>query len=194
MQMKKYDVLVIGAGMAGAAVAKKCAIKGLKTAITDFRPYGGTCALRGCDPKKVLIDAASLREQVRLHLGKGLTGDVEVNWQELMKFKETFTAPVPENMEKGFEKAGIDTYHAPAAFLDESTLQIGQETVSAEKIVIVTGARPRELEVPGAEHTITSDDFLNLEALPEHITFLGAATFPLSLPTLPHAQAPASPL
>ncbi|GAA4443146.1 NAD(P)/FAD-dependent oxidoreductase [Pontibacter saemangeumensis] len=169
----KYDVFVIGAGMAGAAVAKKCAKAGLKTAISDFRPYGGTCALRGCDPKKVLIDGVNLREQVRLHLGKGLTGDVKVNWQELMKFKETFTAPVPENMEKGFKKAGIDTYHAPAAFLDESTLQIGQETVSAEKIVIVTGARPRELDAPGAEHTITSDDFLNLEALPEHITFLG---------------------
>ena len=173
MQMKKYDVFVIGAGMAGVAVARKCAKKGLKTAITDFRPYGGTCALRGCDPKKVLIDAASLREQVQLHLGKGLTGDVKVNWQDLMKFKETFTAPVPENMEKGFGKADIDTYHASAAFLDEFTLQVGQETVSAEKIVIVTGARPRELDAPGAEHTITSDDFLNLTKLPEHVTFLG---------------------
>ncbi|MDX5422205.1 MAG: NAD(P)/FAD-dependent oxidoreductase [Hymenobacteraceae bacterium] len=171
--MKKYDVFIIGVGMAGAAVAKKCAKKGLKTAITDFRPYGGTCALRGCDPKKVLIDGVALRQQVQLHLGKGLTGDVKVNWQELMKFKETFTAPVPENMEKGFQKAGIDTYHAPAAFLDESTLQVGKETVSAEKIVVVTGARPRELDAKGAEHTITSDDFLNLEALPGHITFLG---------------------
>lgn len=171
--MKKYDVFVIGAGMAGAAVAKKCAKEGLKTAIADFRPYGGTCALRGCDPKKVLIDGVALRQQVQLHLGKGLTGDVKIDWQDLMKFKDTFTSPVPKNMEKGFEKAGIDTYHAPVSFLDESTLQVGEETVSAEKIVIVTGARPRKLEEQGAQHTITSDDFLGLEELPEHVTFLG---------------------
>lgn len=169
----KYDVFVIGAGMAGAAVAKKCAKAGLKTAISDFRPYGGTCALRGCDPKKVLIDGASLQEQVQRHLGKGLTGEVKIDWGELMTFKDTFTDPVPENMEKGFEKAGIDTYHAPVSFLNESTLQVGQEEIFAERIVVVTGARPRVLDAQGAAYTITSDDFLNLEALPEHITFLG---------------------
>ncbi|GAA4429266.1 NAD(P)/FAD-dependent oxidoreductase [Pontibacter saemangeumensis] len=171
--MLKYDVFVIGAGMAGAAVAKKCAKAGLKTAISDFRPYGGTCALRGCDPKKVLIDGASLQEQVQLHLGKGLSGEVKIDWGELMAFKDTFTDPVPENMEKGFGKAGIDTYHAPVSFLDESTLQVGQETIAAEKIVVVTGARPRELDMPGAAHAITSDDFFNLKELPKHITFLG---------------------
>ena len=169
----KYDVFVIGAGMAGAAVAKKCAKAGLKTAISDFRPYGGTCALRGCDPKKVLIDGASLQEQVQQHLGKGLTGEVKIDLGELMGFKDTFTEPVPENMEKGFEKAGIDTYHAPVSFLDESTLQVGQETISAKKIVIVTGARPRELDIPGAAHAITSDDFFHVRQLPKHITFLG---------------------
>lgn len=169
----KYDVFVIGAGMAGAAVAKKCAKAGLKTAISDFRPYGGTCALRGCDPKKVLIDGASLQEQVQRHLGKGLNGEVKIDWGELMTFKDTFTDPVPENMEKGFEKAGIDTYHAPVSFLNESTLQVGQEEIFAERIVVVTGARPRVLDAQGVAYTITSDDFLNLEALPEHITFLG---------------------
>lgn len=171
--MKNYDVFVIGAGMAGAAVAKKCATKGLKTAISDFRPYGGTCALRGCDPKKVLVDAASLREEFLQHLGKGLQGKPHVNWQELMAFKDSFTDPVPEKMEHSFEKAGIHTYHGTVSFLDESTLLVGEEQVRAEKIAIVTGARPRQLSIPGAEHTITSTDFLNLRELPDHITFLG---------------------
>ncbi|MCJ8163218.1 NAD(P)/FAD-dependent oxidoreductase [Pontibacter sp. E15-1] len=171
--MRKYDVFVIGAGMAGAAVAKKCASKGLKTAISDYRPYGGTCALRGCDPKKVLVDAANLHEKTRLHLGKGLDGDSSINWQALMAFKNTFTDPVPEKMEKGFGKAGIDTYHCPISFVDEKTLQAGDEQISAEKIVVVTGARPRQLDIAGKEHTITSDDFLNLDKLPRHITFLG---------------------
>ncbi|MBF8965509.1 NAD(P)/FAD-dependent oxidoreductase [Pontibacter sp. FD36] len=171
--MKKYDVFVIGAGMAGAAVARKCAANGLKTAISDFRPYGGTCALRGCDPKKVLVDAAQLHEQFKQHQGKGLQGEQSINWQQLMAFKDTFTDPVPEKMEHSFEKAGIHTYHGTVSFVNESTLLVGKEQVQAEKIAIVTGARPRRLSIPGAEHTIDSTDFLNLQELPEHITFVG---------------------
>ncbi len=171
--MKKYDVFVIGAGMAGAAVARKCAAKGLKTAISDFRPYGGTCALRGCDPKKVLVDAAQLYEQLQQHQGKGLQGEQCINWQQLMAFKNTFTDPVPEKMEHGFEKAGIHTYHGPVSFVNKSTLLVGEVQVHAEKIAIVTGARSRLLSIPGGEHTVYSTDFLNLQELPKHITFVG---------------------
>ena len=73
--MQTYDVLVIGSGMAGMTIARKCAAKGLKTAITDFRPYGGTCALRGCDPKKILIGAAEIIDRANKMRGNGLLGD-----------------------------------------------------------------------------------------------------------------------
>lgn len=67
--MKKYDVIVIGSGMAGMTIANKCAKKGLKTAVTDSRPYGGTCALRGCDPKKILVGAAEIIDRANKNEG-----------------------------------------------------------------------------------------------------------------------------
>ena len=171
--MTEYDLFVIGTGMAGVTIAKKSAKKGLKVGIADFRPYGGTCALRGCDPKKILIDVAKAKKDVGKYSGKGLQVEGKINWPELMKFKRGFTDPVPDKMEKGYQKAGVETFHDAATFLSEDTLQVGDTTIKAEKIVVATGARPRTLSIPGAEHTITSDDFFHLDELPESITFLG---------------------
>ena len=171
--MTKYNVIVIGSGMAGMTIAQKCAAKGKRVAITDSRPYGGTCAMRGCDPKKVLLGAAEILDHAHKLSGKGLSGNLSIQWQDLMKFKETFTEPVPESIEKNYRKMGIDTFHAPAKFIAETILQIGEEQVQAEKIVVATGAMPKMLNIPGEEHALTSTDFLNLTELPEEITFIG---------------------
>ncbi len=159
--------------MAGVTVARKAAKKGLKVGIADFRPYGGTCALRGCDPKKILIDVAKAKSSIETYNGKGLKAEGRISWPELMKFKRGFTDPVPDKMEKGYQKAGVDTFHDAVTFLSENTLKVGDTTIQAKKIVVASGARPRALSVPGAEHTITSDDFIHLEELPESIIFLG---------------------
>ncbi len=171
--MKKYDIVVIGSGMAGMTVAQKCAAKGKKVAVTDSRPYGGTCALRGCDPKKVLLGVAEVVDRARALSGKGLSGELSIQWPELMKFKETFTEPVPENIEQNYRKMGIDTFHSPARFTGEQTLQIGDEQLMAETIVIATGAKPVRLNIPGEEYALNSTDFLNLSELPKEITFIG---------------------
>ena len=169
----KYDVFVIGTGLSGSSIAEKCASKGLRTGIADMRPFGGTCALRGCDPKKILVDAAKLKEEVAKHSGKGVAGNVQINWADLMAFKNRFTDPVPEKSEKSLLEANIGTYHGPASFQNEETLQIGDQQITAEKIVIATGAKPRKLNIPGEAYTITSNDFLNLNEVPDSITFLG---------------------
>ena len=171
--MTEFDLFVIGTGMAGVTIAKKCAKKGLKVGIADLRPFGGTCALRGCDPKKILIDVAKAKKNLTKYTGKGLQAEGKIYWPELMKFKRGFTDPVPEKMEKGYQKAGVATFHEAATFLSEDTLQVGDTTIKAKKIVVATGARPKTLSIPGAEHTITSDDFFHLEELPESIVFLG---------------------
>ena len=87
-----FDLLVIGAGMAGVAAANKCATAGWKVAIVDALPYGGTCALRGCDPKKILRRGAEIIDSARLMRGKGIddTG-LNINWPDLMKHKHGFT-------------------------------------------------------------------------------------------------------
>src|SRR5690606_14914707 len=91
MAIKEYDVFVIGTGTAGKSVAYDCAAEGMKVAIADNREFGGTCANRGCDPKKVLVgitEAMQLSENLK---GKGIVSVPEINWQDLQKFKSAFT-------------------------------------------------------------------------------------------------------
>ena len=171
--MTHYDIIVIGVGMAGLNIAKRTASAGKKVAVIDSRPYGGTCALRGCDPKKVLVGAAELVDWQRRMTGHGVTGDVCINWNELMAFKRTFTEPVPENLEKSLSKLGVATYHGGARFIASNHLSVGDTTLSADHIVIAAGAKPQELPIPGAAHLITSTDFLELDTLPQRLVFVG---------------------
>src|SRR5205814_10704906 len=102
---RKFDLLVIGTGAAGSSAAYKCRKAGWEVAIIDSRPFGGTCALRGCDPKKVLVGAAELIDWNRRMEGKGISAKgAEIDWSSLMRFKKTFTDPVPHSVEKGYDK------------------------------------------------------------------------------------------
>ncbi len=85
------DLIVIGAGMAGISAAKKCADAGWTVAIVDELPYGGTCALRGCDPKKMLRAGAEVINAAQLLAAKGVVGAPQIDWPALMKHKESFT-------------------------------------------------------------------------------------------------------
>lgn len=171
--MTRYDIIVIGVGMAGLNIAKRTASAGKKVAVIDSRPYGGTCALRGCDPKKVLVGAAELVDWQRRMSGHGVTGDVRIDWAELMAFKRTFTEPVPDNLEKSLSKLDVATYHGGARFVDRNRLSVGDTTLSADHIVIAAGAKPQDLPISGAAHLLTSTDFLELDTLPQRLVFVG---------------------
>ena len=99
---KKYELVVIGTGSGGSTPAFECKSAGWTVAIIDSLPYGGTCALRGCDPKKILVGAAETLERSASLKGKGITKEIKIDWSELMQFKKTFTDHVPENREKSF--------------------------------------------------------------------------------------------
>lgn len=174
MAIKEYDVFVIGTGTAGKSVAYECASEGMKVAIADNREFGGTCANRGCDPKKVLVgitEAMQLSENLK---GKGIVSVPKIDWAALQKFKSTFTDAVPASTEKKLKEAGIEMYHQSPKFLDENTLSVEGKTIKAKKIVIATGQKPMELKIPGRDYLKVSDDFLELEELPESIVFVGA--------------------
>ncbi|MFP5253559.1 MAG: dihydrolipoyl dehydrogenase family protein [Actinomycetes bacterium] len=169
-----YDLIVIGAGMAGVAAANKCADQGWDVAIVDALPYGGTCALRGCDPKKILRRGAEIIDSARLMRGKGIDdAALSINWSDLMKHKRGFSDPVPQNLERDLTSRGVDTLHGHARFTDENRIEIEGRPVEARRFLIATGARPRPLDFPGHEHLIDSTDFLNLEALPARVLFVG---------------------
>src|SRR5213595_1328121 len=98
--VKRYDLAVIGSGTAAMVAAMRVRGAGWSVAVADFRPFGGTCALRGCDPKKMLIGGAEAADHAWRMYGRGVEGDTRLDWAGLMAFKRSFTAPVPQKREK----------------------------------------------------------------------------------------------
>jgi glutathione reductase (NADPH) len=171
---RKFDVIAVGTGSAASAVASRSRKAGWQVAIVDSRPYGGTCALRGCDPKKVLVGAAESVDWIHRMKGKGiLAAKLQIDWPELMRFKRSFTEPVPKRREDEFAKAGIAAFHGRARFTGPTTVRLGEETLVGRYVVIATGQAPADLKIPGAEHLTTSDQFLELDELPKRILFIG---------------------
>lgn len=152
----------------------RCRRAGWQVAIVDSRPYGGTCALRGCDPKKVLVGAADLVDWGDRMAGQGVVADrARMNWSGLMRFKRSFTAPVPKHRTEGLAKAGIAAFHGRARFVGPAAVQVGEDVLEARYIVVSTGQRPATLNIQGEQYLTTSDQFLELENLPQRIVFIG---------------------
>lgn len=171
---RNFDLIVLGTGAGGATVASKCRAAGWSVAIVDSRPYGGTCALRGCDPKKVLVGAADVVDAARRLDGSGVIEPPQVAWPQLVRFKRTFTEPVPEQRARRLTEAGITTLRGEARFTGPTTIEVSGEQLEGRRVHIATGAKPAPLPIDGAEHLTTSDTFLDLGELPPRLVFLGS--------------------
>ena len=105
-----FDLVVVGAGTGGNGVAYTAAAADWKVAIVDTLPYGGTCALRGCDPKKMMIAVTEGIEWATNMDGKGLVAkDMSIDWADMIAFKRTFTDRMPPTIEGGLQKSGVTT-------------------------------------------------------------------------------------
>ncbi|GAB4086376.1 NAD(P)/FAD-dependent oxidoreductase [Myceligenerans cantabricum] len=170
----RYDLIVIGAGMAGIAAAHKCASQGWRVAIVDVLPYGGTCALRGCDPKKILRRGAEIIDAAALMRGKGIdTAGLSINWGDLVGHKHGFTDPAPRKAEDGLARNGVTTLHGPTTFTGRNRVEVDGMPYDATHFLVATGARPRPLDFPGHEHLVDSTGFMELAVLPRRILFVG---------------------
>jgi len=106
--------------------------------------------------------------------GNGIRAEeLQIDWPELMRFKRSFTGPVPKNSEAGFAKAGIATFHGRAHFVERSTIQVGDEILAGRYVVIAAGQKPADLNIQGVEHLTTSEQFLELDKLPSRLLFIG---------------------
>ena len=170
---KQYDLVVIGTGTAAMTVAMQVRSAGWQVAVIDYRPFGGTCALRGCDPKKMLIGGADAFDHARRMHSKGVVGDVHIDWQQLMAFKRTFTDPVPQKMEERYKKKGIDSHHGKARFVGKNMVQVEGEVLEAKHILIASGAEPVKLNISGEEYLMDNEGFLALETLPRRVVLVG---------------------
>jgi glutathione reductase (NADPH) len=140
--MKTYDLVVIGSGTAAQAASARVRKAGQTVAVVDHRPFGGTCALRGCDPKKMLISGAEAIDAAHRMRDRGVTGELRINWPELIAFKRTFTDPVPQKQEARYASQGIDALHGFARFTGPDTVTVAGREFKARHILIATGARP----------------------------------------------------
>src|SRR3989442_7429306 len=114
--MAAYDLIIIGSGTAAQVTAGRVRAAGWSVAIIDHRPFGGTCALRGCDPKKMLISGAEALDAVRRMRGHGVDGAAAIDWPDLIAVKRTFTDPVPAKQEHRYADIGVAAYHTVARF------------------------------------------------------------------------------
>lgn len=171
--MKAYDLLVIGSGTAAQVASGRVRAAGWQVAVIDHRPFGGTCALRGCDPKKMLISGAEAIDAARRMRGHGVNGELRIDWRELMAFKRSFTDPIPAKQEKRYRDLGIDPFHGLARFTGPNTIAVDDTPLQGRYVLIATGARPVALNMPGEEHVISSERFLELEELPARIVMVG---------------------
>ena len=167
------DVIVIGTGSAAQTVAYTCREAGWSVAVVDSRPFGGTCQLRGCDPKKVLVGVSELVDWSHRMQAKGVSGSLAIDWADLIRFKRTFTDPPPEQNEQSFAQAGILTRHGRAHFVDRASVEVGDDTLVGRYVVVAGGARHATLGIPGEDQLTTSTQFLELDHLPRRIAFVG---------------------
>lgn len=170
---KEYDLVVIGAGTAGSTAAMRVRAAGRRVAVIDHRPFGGTCALRGCDPKKVLLSGAAAVDHANRMRAHGVAGDLRIEWAALMAFKRSFTEPVPGKTERRYEDHGIATYHGRARFTGSNSVDVDGVAIRARHFLLASGAEPARLHIPGEEHLVDNEGFLALETLPRRIVMVG---------------------
>lgn len=173
MTSPHFDTIIIGSGTSAYFAADGLNKAGQKVAIVDERPYGGTCALRGCQPKKYLVCNAEAVAMASHLVGQGIKSAPETDWPALQKLKNEFLDGRSDGEVKDWKEAGVTTFHERAVMSGENDLTIGDQRVTAKHIVLATGASPRRTEIPGMEHIKVSDDFLDLPELPKRITFIG---------------------
>ncbi len=168
------DVIVIGTGSAAQSVAYKTREAGWNVAVVDSRPFGGTCQLRGCDPKKMLVGVSELVDWSHRMQGKGVSAPaLSIEWQEMIRFKRSYTDPGPEENAQAFAQAGILAREGRAHFVDRTSVEVEGETLVGRHVAIAGGARHATLGIPGEELLTTSTQFLELDQLPRRILFVG---------------------
>lgn len=166
--------MVIGTGVAAAKIAEACTGQHWRVAVADSRPYGGTCMLRGCDPKKLLWGVVEAADRAKRFANEGIDfKDLKISWPKLMQFKHSFLSQSPASVENRFHSLGIETLHGLAHFTGEHELEVGNREIQAKYIAIASGSKPAKLGIQGEEHLLTSDDFLELETLPNQLVFIG---------------------
>src|SRR5215467_7067912 len=148
--MRSYDFVAIGGGNTGLTASYRIAGAGKKVALVDRGPVGGLCSLAGCNPKKVLVRATEVLDEVRRSGEHGIDAPVRsVDWRKVIARKRTFTEPVPEQTEAALKNAGVERIRGSARFTSPEAIHVDGRELSSTGFLIATGSTPRPLPFPG---------------------------------------------
>lgn len=187
----KFDVVVIGGGSGGLAFSKEAASLGAKVCVLDFvKPswagttwgLGGTCVNVGCIPKKLMHQAALLGEAMKdaPSFGWEVAAGTPHNWDVMVRSVQDYIASLNWNYRVSLREAGVEYKNTYGTFVDAHTIECTDKkgkksSITARRVVIATGGRPKALDVPGGELAISSDDLFSLSKAPGKTLVVGAS-------------------
>lgn len=170
----EFDFFVIGGGSGGVRAARVAAGLGARVAIAERSRYGGTCVIRGCVPKKLLMQASHYAEDFADAAGFGWTlPPASFSWPAMVTAKEGEISRLSQIYQDLLGRSGVEVLQGTARFVDPYTLDIDGRRIRARHILIATGGRPNRPVVPGIEHAITSDEAFDLPVFPERVLIVG---------------------
>jgi glutathione reductase (NADPH) len=170
-----FDLFVIGAGSGGIATARRAAEYGAKVGIVESDRLGGTCVNRGCIPKKLMVYASHFPSQFEEAQGYGWSPvESTLDWPYMVKAVNDEVTRLNGIYARMLDGSKVEIFRGHGRFVDPHTIAIGDQTVTADKVLIAVGGKPTKPDFPGAEHTITSDDIFTLPQQPKHLVVLGS--------------------
>jgi glutathione reductase (NADPH) len=174
MAQYDYDLFVIGGGSGGVRAGRMAASYGAKVAVAEEYRWGGTCVIRGCIPKKLLMYAAHFRDELDGAAGFGWTVEgAQFDWPTLIRNKDKEIARLSQIYVDLLTKSKAEIIEARALVVDPHTVEVAGKTRTAKVILIATGGRPERPSIPGIEHSITSNEAFHLPHLPKRVAVIG---------------------
>ncbi len=170
-----FDLFVIGAGSGGVRAARVAAMSGARVAVAEEYRVGGTCVIRGCVPKKFMVYASEYSKSFETARGFGWTiGETVFDWARFLAEKDKEIARLSGIYVRNLQNAGAELLHGKARLVDRHTIEVGERTVTAAKILIATGGMPwMPTDLPGGELAISSNEAFHLAELPKRIVIAG---------------------
>jgi glutathione reductase (NADPH) len=188
MAQHDYDLIVIGAGSGGVRAARLAAKTGAKVAIVEQVQVGGTCVLRGCVPKKLLVYASEYSQAFRDAKGFGWTVDwARFDWPALRDAVQDEVNRLSSLYVQNLHAAGVEIFEDRAVLTDAHTVRLTREGryLSAGRVLVATGGHTYRPEAtPGQELGITSTDAFSLNELPSHVVIAGGGYIGVEFATI----------
>lgn len=182
MKRNEFDLLVLGGGSGGLASATRAAKLGYKVAVVEMAELGGTCVNLGCVPKKVMFNAATLANSIKLSSDYGFDPHVPVlDWKKLVQNREAYIQRLRAIYEQRFTKLSMTSIRGRGSFVDANTIIVEDQIFRAKKIIIATGGKPVIPTIPGYEFLESSDDFFGFDKQPKKVAIIGSGYIAVEL-------------